>query len=77
MFQVRFVGLEELKDKYHHRGDRITSMCKAISRTLQTKIFVSVARNGTVRFEIVGQRIKQASQYIQDEFCTQVYIAMS
>ena len=66
------MGLEELKTKYHRREDRIKSMCKAISQRLQTKIFASVARNGTVRFELVGQRIRQASQYIQEEFCIQV-----
>ena len=63
------MACEELKEKYQHREDRIKSMCKAISATLQTKILVSVARNGTARFEIIGQRIKRASDYIQDEFC--------
>ena len=60
---------EDLKEKYQRREDRIRSMCNAISANLQTKISVSVARNGTARFEIVGQRIKRANQYIQDEFC--------
>ena len=66
------VELEKLKDVYHYREDRIKSMCKAISQTLQTKIFVSVARNGAVRFEIVGRKIKQASRYIEEEFCIKV-----
>ena len=48
-------------------------MCKAISQSLQTKIYVSVAPNGTVRFEFVGQRIKRAQEYIMGEFCKVFY----
>ena len=44
-------------------------MCKAIADSTQTQINSQVLQNGTVRFEIIGYRIKQALKYIFEEFC--------
>lgn len=44
-------------------------MCKAIGDSSQTQITSQVLRNGTVRFEIVGRRVKRVVKYVLDEFC--------
>ena len=60
---------EDLKTKYQRQRDRINAMCKAIADSTHTQIATQVAQNGTVRFEVIGHRIKGAVEKILNEFC--------
>lgn len=63
------MACEHLKQKYQRERVRIQSMCKAIGGSTQTQVASQVLRNGTVRFEIVGRRVKRVVKYVLDEFC--------
>ena len=67
--QIVYVARDDLKQKYQHQKVRTQSMCKAIGEFTQTTITSQVSPNGTIRFVIVGPRIKRGIKYILDEFC--------
>lgn len=60
---------DDLKIKYQHQTNRINAMCKAIGDSTHTQITTQVARNGTVRFEVIGHRVKVAVEQVLNEFC--------
>ena len=63
------MAYDDLKTTYQHQGNRINAICKAIGDSTHTQIATQVARNGTVRFEVIGHRVKGAVEQILNEFC--------
>lgn len=60
---------DDLKAKYQHQGNYI----KAIGDSTHTQITTQVARNGTIRFEVIGHRVKGAIEQILNEVCKVCY----
>lgn len=57
VFQHYYIAPEKLRDKYVHYFDRVKSLTKAIESCRRTAITVSLKRNGTIEFIIVGGTI--------------------
>ena len=64
---------DDLKAKYQHKGSHISAVCRAIGDSTYTQITTQVARNGTVRFEVIGHRVKGAIEQILNEVCKVCY----
>ena len=64
-----YVEHSDLRDKFQSK-ERITSMCKAIGEYTQSQIDVQVMpRGGSVRFEVIGNRVGATKEYILKEMC--------